>query len=749
MRANYQSNFGRRNVRAATAWLCLLTLWLGLTPTTLYAATLDKPNTANRAARLTEEQRILHVLNRFGFGARPGDVERVRQMGLDKYFAQQLEPQRLADPVAEAKVQHLKTLQMSTADLFAQYPNPGALLQMLQRNGELPANLAGAREARKENRATKNAPPDTANNAGNNGTMEAPDAMTSPNGASNAANNPPANPTLPAPNSPEAAELRRRIQAYYIANGLQPPAVINRELLASKVLRAVYSERQLQEVMTDFWTNHFNVFIGKNAVRWLLPAYDRDTLRPNALGNFRELLGATAKSPAMLFYLDNFQSVSPQPPARQQRRMQGNGGLLGGGGLFGNGALMRRRQARQEAMRRDDEMPNTRPQQPQNPAQNGSNQPPQQRMKRGINENYARELMELHTLGVDGGYTQKDVQEVARCFTGWTIVDPRGYRKAAAQEIMGRDVNGDSGKFVFVPRLHDDGEKVVLGQKIPAGGGIADGEKVLDILANHPATAKFIATKLARKFVTDDPTPELINRIAQAFTQSKGDIKTTLRAIYTAPEFNAPVAYRAKIKTPFELAVSSIRALGGETDGGPALQQWLNRMGEPLYGYQAPTGYPDKAENWVNTGGLLERLNFSLALAGNRIGGTHIDLGRVVGNSNATNQTQAVDKLLVVIVGGEVSAGTKQTLLKQLAAPAPNPSENTARVKARADDDDFGLLMGNDAGGNFNNEMTQQRERREQRAMARAARQNPPPSASQEVVKLTGLILGSPEFQRQ
>ena len=275
--------------------------------------------------------------------------------------------------------------------------------------------------------------------------------------------------------------------------------------------------------------------------------------------------------------------------------------------------------------------------------------------KRGINENYARELMELHTLGVDGGYTQKDVQEVARCFTGWTILAPRG-GGAAAAAIAGDAVRDNAGKFSFNARMHDDGEKVVLGHKIPAGGGFKDGLMVLDILAHHPATAHFISQKLVRHFVSDTPEPALVDRVAAVFTKSNGDIRETLKAIFFSPEFNSPEAYRTKIKRPFELAISAIRSLGGETDGGPQLHQWIARMGEPLYGFQTPNGYSDTAESWVNTGGLLERLNFGLALAGNRIPGTRVRSEASRKNcrfDQASDKSRVMDQFLKLIIGGE------------------------------------------------------------------------------------------------
>lgn len=517
---------------------------------------------ASPAKKLTEEQRIVHALNRLGFGARPGDVQRVKAIGLENYIKQQLAPEKIDDAVAENKVKDLGVLNMTTAELYAKYPQPGRLFRQLQDRGLLPKDQENPRENE---------------------------------------------------------EYRKVIDEYYRENGLQRPQRIIAELQASRILRAVYSERQLQEVMVDFWTNHFNVFANKGADRWLLPAYDRDTIRPHALAKFSTLLQATAQSPAMLFYLNNFQSVSPNTNSRPRARMQ------------------------------------MQTQMPMNA--------PAQQARRGINENYARELMELHTLGVDGGYTQKDVQEVARCFTGWTIFQPRG-GAVAVNALRGEAARRVPGTFFFNPRTHDDGEKIVLGHKISAGGGFNDGIKVLDILAHHPSTAKFIATKLARHFVSDTPPPALVKRVADVFTKSDGDIRQTLKAIFFSSEFNSPEAYRAKVKRPFELVISAIRTLGADTNGGPGTHQWIARMGEPLYGFQTPNGYSDAAESWVNTGGLLERMNFGLALAGNRVQGTKIDLTRVVKNDG--DKSKLVDESLKTILAGEVSASTRETLLKQL-----------------------------------------------------------------------------------
>jgi uncharacterized protein (DUF1800 family) len=324
------------------------------------------------------------------------------------------------------------------------------------------------------------------------------------------------------------------------------PVVI--ELQRAAFLRAAYSRRQLYERMVHFWENHFNIYVERSADRLLLTSFDRDTIRPFALGSFRALLGATAHSPAMLFYLDNWQSAAE------------HGGENG------------------------------RPVRPLG----------------GLNENYARELLELHTLGVNGGYTQKDVEEVARCFTGWTIYN----------------VN-TVGLFVFEPGRHDQGEKTVLGHRIPPGGGIADGEMVLDILARHPSTAHFIATKLARMFVSDDPPSSVVDRAAGVFLRTNGSIADTVRSILTSREFASQQSYKAKMKSPFEYAVSAVRLLGADSDGGPAMQYWIAQMGGPTFGRVTPDGYPDRAAAWLSSGTLIERMNFAVALANNRIAGTH------------------------------------------------------------------------------------------------------------------------------
>jgi len=647
---------------ASVLTLCLVLVGGALLPSFNSLAASDK----SKAQKLTEEQRIVHVLNRIGFGVRPGDVERVKAMGLENYINQQLAPEKILDTVAENKVKDLTSLTMTTAELYEKYPQPGQLLRQLQARGMLPNDLAEARENRVRGGATSTEAPKSSEGS----EMKAGAGEM----ASQQANRNPA-PQLPA-NPLDNDKYRQIIRDYYQKNGLEQPQKLSAELQASRILRAVYSERQLHEVMVDFWTNHFNIFMGKGADRWLLPAYDRDTIRPNAMTKFVALLEATAKSPAMLFYLDNFQSVNPD--MRQPRGLQAAA----------------------------------------------------QRQRRGINENYARELMELHTLGVDGGYTQKDVQEVARCFTGWTIFAPRG-GGAAVNAMMGEAGRANAGTFFFNRRTHDDGEKIVLGQKIPAGGGIKDGLMVLDILAHHPSTAKFIATKLVRHFVADNPPASLVKRVAATYEKTDGDIREMLRTIFFSNEFNSADAYRGKIKRPFELVISAVRTLGGDTNGGPGIHQWMQRMGEPLYGHQTPNGYSDAADAWVNTGGLLERMNFGLALASNRIPGTRVNLNKLARTSeqgNAIDKTKVMDQFLNSILAGDISKATRETLLKQLdqevavSLPEPRPPRETAV------------------------EMQSQME-----GPGAAQRQQPRREANitDPVTKVVGLILGTPEFQRQ
>ncbi len=645
-------------------------------------------DTKPKAKSLTEEQKIVHILNRLGFGARPGDVEKVKAMGIEKYIDQQLNPKSITDTVAENKVRNLDVFSMSTSELFAKYPNPGALLRQIE--------------------GTKN----NAKKPAQNGMM------------------PPVAPQDPADMSEaDKAERRQKIAELYREYDLKPAAQMLPQIVGNRVLRAVYSEKQLQEAMVDFWQNHFNVYSGKAAVRWFIPSYERDVLRPNALGNFKDLLVGTAQHPAMLFFLDNFESVSPNAQAGNGANAERIQRMIAQGGQFPPRARERlKQQYGVNDAQLDQRLKNM---------QNSTSAQPK-RAKRGINENYARELMELHTLGVDNGYTQADIVEVAKCFTGWTIADPRGYRKVAASTIQGNEENRigrlqrlqgvpddvDSGEFYFNPKVHDNGVKTVLGQKINEGG-IKDGLKVIDILAGSPATAKFIARKLAGKFVSDNPSDAFVGRIADAFHRSGGDIKVTLKTMFTDKVFYAPENYRAKIKTPFELAVSSIRTLGADTNASPALLAMLNKLGEVPYGYQAPTGYPDTAEDWVNTGALLERLNFAVAIASNRIPGTKVDLKAY----ELKNKSAVLDQAIQSILDGDVSAATRANLLKQLEQPLP---EVTAGSEINDSATTTTMSGAGQPGG---------RQNRQARLLD--------PTGNPDVFKAVSLVLGSPEFQRQ
>ena len=444
------------------------------------------------------------------------------------------------------------------------------------------------------------------------------------------------------------------------------------ELASSRVARAVASERQLEEVMVDFWENHFNVFAGKDRTRYFLTDYDR-TIRTHALGNFRALLGAVAKSPAMLYYLDNWQSVADS----------------------GRPTLQTARRAQRLAMQRPAM---------QRPAMQQLAQQLAQR-RRGLNENYARELMELHTLGVDGGYTQQDVIEVARALTGWTLA--RG---------------GQGGGFVFRPQVHDAGAKTILGRSFPAGRGVDEGEAVLDLLAAHPKTAEFIATKLARRFVSDTPPAALVARAAESFRRTNGDIRAVVRTIVTSPEFFSEAAYRAKVKSPFELVTSALRAMNAPVDATPRTAQLVSRLGQPIFGHQAPNGYPETGDAWMNTGAILNRINFGLAMASGRVPGVRLAQWPAAARLAPLPREAQVDGVIRELLGGAASNDTRQVLLT-----GTNPFL-AARAAGTADS----LLVDDDEP---EMPMTPARGRRT--------------AAPTGLAQIVGLALGAPEFQRR
>jgi len=593
---------------------------------------------------LSEDEAVQHALNRLAYGPRPGDVQRVKQEGLAKWIDQQLNPKSIDDRAVESRLRVYPTLRMSNAQLMAEYPNSKQAEKKAQRTppppvreqiAESQADAAVTSMAR-EMDANEGSPEGTIVASAANGDVPSPMKM---------------NPATPGAGQRGALSVDPNAVPRAIADDSKRPARVVEELAMAKVTRAVYSERQLQQVMDDFWFNHFNVYAQKGEVKWYLTSYERDAIQPNTLGKFKDLLAATAKSPAMLFYLDNFLSADAKAAERlaQQR-------------------------ARKQAMRRG--RYGYPP--PQRPQQQGQ----KKKQERGLNENYGRELMELHTLGVDGGYTQKDVTEVARCFTGWTIEKPR-----------------EVATFKFEEKLHDPDPKVVLGKKIHAGG-MKDGEQLIDLLVKNPNTAKFISAKLARRFVSDTPPDALVARMTKTFQNSNGDIKEVMRTMIDSPEFWSKEAYRAKIKTPYELVVSSVRALGTDVDTPMPLVQWVGRIGEPLYQCQPPTGYSDKADAWVNTGALLSRLNFSLALAGNKVRGSRSDVNALLGSESSAAPKLALDRAVQVFLV-EATPGTVDTLERQL--------EDPEVLQAKLDD----------------------------------------PVKQVDLGVLTGLVLGAPEFQRR
>jgi len=594
---------------------------------------------------LSADEAILHALNRLAYGPRPGDVERVRQMGLAKWIEQQLNPNSIDDRALDARLADYPTLRLSTAKLIDEYPQP----KQAEKQAEKKA-LAQERQEQRRSDAAAVVEKDMQNAQGRSANSEAA-AVTSVSAPQPAADN-----------SSEPAPMKQQAPGNAATNGAgrrdvlgggdpnnvpraiaddskRPPRIVA-ELSMAKVTRAIYSERQLQQVMDDFWFNHFNVFAGKGEDRYYLTAYERDVIQPRAFGKFKDLVTATAKSPAMLFYLDNFLSADPRAAQRQAAQ----------------------RAARQQWRRGRFGWP---PPPTANPQQAKKNE-------RGLNENYGRELMELHTLGVDGGYTQKDVTEVARCFTGWTIDKPRQYAD-----------------FKFDDKLHDPDPKTVLGKKIHAGG-MKDGEQVIDLLAHHPSTAKFISTKLARRFVSDNPPPALVNRMAETFQSSDGDIRAVLKTMIWSPEFWSRESYHAKIKTPLELVVSAVRALGTDVDTPMPLVQWVGRIGEPLYQCQPPTGYSDKADAWVNTGALLNRLNYSLALAGNKMRGARSDVPSLLGADSSADPKTALDRAVQVFLGGQAGTTTVETLEKQL----DNPQVLQAKLDDPRKQVDLGVVAG-------------------------------------------------------
>lgn len=535
--------------------------------------------------KLTRDQEILHALSRLTFGARPGDVDDVRKVGLKKWIDQQLHPEAISEnPQLEAKLKPLDSLAMPTSEMAKRYPPPQYILAVA--TGKLPMpqdpderlmleRLAARYKTKLDKKNIADGPLKPAEKNSITDLLSPSEIRTLRKGteeerAALLRNMPPERLDNLAFELPEQArkglfaaaptDIRRKMLLY-----AAPQRVVAQDLTEAKLYRAVYSNRQLQEVLSDFWFNHFNVFLDKGADRYLVTAYERDAIRPHVLGNFKDLLQATAENPAMLFYLDNWQSVAPNSDRRGAVRKKG---------------------------------------------------------MRGLNENYARELLELHTMGVDGGYTQKDIIEVARCFTGWTIKAP--YQGAG---------------FEFNERVHDKGEKTVLGVTIPAGGGREDGLKVLDILVHQPATARFISKKLATRFVADNPPQALVDAMASTFQKTNGDIRAVMETMLKSRAFWSKGAYRAKVKSPLEMVASALRATGADMNAAFAVAQRIGDLGQPLYRKQEPTGYSNSSEEWVNSASLLGRMNFALALMSNKLPGVKVDTKRFETDPGAVAQS--------------------------------------------------------------------------------------------------------------
>ena len=557
--------------------------------------------------KLPADKHALHALNRLTFGARAVDVAEVKRLGIEKWIDLQLHPERIPEnPDLVARLKALATLQLPTWQILEKYPLTPVNLRIespLQALTPLQLCKLTQGAPADERRAVIDAlAPDARRSVLAFGPRQALDGLSELQQEATTARQadqqarqmeirrlmPPLNELLTPDQIRTArtgtdaeklalldsfdADKRKQVLRALGPQALvnfphfrreamaaqQPAGYVNQELVDNKLFRALYSNRQLEEVLVDFWMNHFNVFNGKAQERQLITSFERDAIRPNVLGHFRDLLLATARHPAMLLYLDNWQSQVPRDDIRLPVGPNGT--------------------------------PLPRP---------------------GLNENYGREILELHTLGVDGGYTQQDVIAVARAFSGWTIYDITRYAE-----------------FQFQPANHDRKEKVVLGRTLPAGRGEQDGLDVIDLLARHPSTAKFISKKLAQRFVADTPPSALVDRMAATFTKTDGDIRAVLQTMFASPEFFSEGAWRAKFKSPLEVVVSAARALNADVSDTYVLSQRIADLGQPLYGKVEPTGYPTTGESWTSSAGILGRIDFAAALTAGQIAGTRVDVSR-------------------------------------------------------------------------------------------------------------------------
>ncbi|MEO6803158.1 MAG: DUF1800 domain-containing protein [Granulicella sp.] len=657
-----------------------------------------------KSAAITPEgnDRVLHALNRFTFGPRPGQVAEVQKLGLKRWFEQQLNPAAVDDSVLDARLAAFPAMQLSQEALMQRYPSGQLLRQIERQDMALPTDplehtiyadqlafykLAQARKAAKTEAPATPMNADTAmkqENADLTNDLADPAIATSLavheeklySGleAVKIINLPPDQRisrilAMPPQDFIAFRQSLSRREFAEATQGLTPEQkeiltaltgsarVVSGELLQSRLLRDIYSDRQLQAVMTDFWLNHFNIYLRKNQNEpYLLPSFERDVIRPNALGNFETLLTAVAQSPAMLVYLDNWQSIGPGSQAAQR-------------------AIQRKQR---------------------NPDAKGPS---------GLNENYARELMELHTLGVNGGYTQADITQVAKVFSGWTIERP--YLGAA---------------FQFEPNRHEPGPKTVLGHTIQPGGQ-QEGLELLHRLATSPATAHFISQKLAVRFVSDNPPPALVDRMARSFLASNGDIKTVLRTLFDSPELWSPAVVRAKIKTPIEFVASAARAADAQVTTAQPLVQSLAKLGMPIYGMQTPNGYSWNSDQWVSTGALVSRMNFALVLTADRMPGIRTGLTPLLNGTAASDPAAQEKHLELLLLGQPASDHTRATVLQQF-------QNNAAQQQA---ENDFAIKPDEDAappkGGRL------------RKATAF--------SSDADTGMMAGLLIGSPDFQRR
>ena len=652
-------------------------------------------------AGLSEREAAAFALERLTFGPRPGDVDRVLEMGLENWLLGQLDPQ--TDAAMSKRLEPLDALAMAPEEIVATFPSPGQLLRMAVDRGDISMD----------------------------------DYADATSGDS----------------TDESAMLARRRQMMSMMgeDGYRPLRELSMQLMAQKMLRGTYSENQLEELLVDFWFNHFNVAATDNQSRPHVLSYERDAIRPHVLGDFRDMLGATASHPAMLTYLDNGASRAEegqkttldfniQRSGSQAARGMGRGGRgqLRGGGRAGGGDPAQRMM---ERMRSDEQRRDRNP----NAAR-----------PRGLNENYARELMELHTLGVDGGYSQEDVVDVARAFTGWTYRPPRrgdGSRqpRLPPQRIAERIGIVQRDQMIFHPGFHDAEVKTVLGKKLPAGRGIEDGDEVLDLLVAHPSTAGHISRKLAIRFVSDEPPRALVDRLADTFMRTQGDIAAMMRTLVESPHFWG--SRGDKIKSPFELAMASLRALDAEITHPAQLAEWIERMGQPLYRYQAPTGFPDEADFWVNSGALLNRMNFGLQLASGRIRGVEVDLAALNGGREPESSEHALEVYAGLLMPDRELDEALALLEPNLTAPDFSDRVDAAAPAAPSDSEARRMSS---EGEMAPERIARSRERGRTDGQGRRGR---PGRASRDapvetgpvspLAQVVGLIVGSPEFQRR